>query len=66
MKIRLNPDRVEQLVWIMGKTGHTNPTHCIQVMISTIYNNLNKNVNRHKSPSEDTHGNQSSKTMHNM
>ena len=65
MKLRLNPERVEQLVWIMEKTGHTNPTHCIQVMISTIYNNLNKNANRNKpkSPSEDTHGNQSSTSM---
>ncbi|MNC08467.1 hypothetical protein D3C75_560550 [compost metagenome] len=64
MKIRLNPECVEQLTWIMERMGYTNPTHLVQVMISSTYNKLNKNVNTHKSPtSEDTHGNQSSKRM---
>lgn len=61
MKIRLNPEAVDQLTSIMERTGYTNTTHTIQCMISTIYNNLNKQ--KHKSPtSEDKHG-QSSKRM---
>ncbi|MOA69793.1 hypothetical protein D3C78_1981810 [compost metagenome] len=62
MKIRLNDEAVSQLTSIMERTGYTNTTHTIQCMISTIYNNLNKQ--KHKSPaSEDSHGNQSSKRM---
>lgn len=64
MKLRLNPEAVEQLTWIMEKVGHTSPTHSVQVMISTIYNNLHKT--KYKSPREDKHGNQSSKTVRNM
>jgi hypothetical protein len=65
MKIRLNEGAVDQLTSIMSRTGYTNPTHCVQVMLSTIYNNLNKQ--KHKSPtSEDSNGNQSSKSVHNL
>ncbi|MDF9777390.1 hypothetical protein OKW11_004347 [Pseudomonas baetica] len=64
MKIRLNPEAVSQLTSIMDKAGYTNPTHTVQVMISTIFNNLNKP--KHTSPTREdrnTHGNQSSKSM---
>jgi len=70
VKIRLNPEAVEQLIAIMDKTGYVNPTHTMQVMISSTFNklikNANKNVNNPKSLSEDIHGNQSSKTVRNM
>lgn len=62
MKIRLNDEAVKQLTSIMDKTGYTNPTHTVQVMLSTIYKNLYKT--KYKSPvSEDSNGNQSSKSM---
>ncbi|MDR6581638.1 hypothetical protein J2X88_006559 [Pseudomonas extremaustralis] len=61
MKLRLNDEAVNQLTSIMDKTGYTNPTHTVQVMISTIYNNLFKT--KYKSPREDSYGNQSSKSM---
>ena len=62
MKLRLNDEAVNQLTSIMDKTGYTNPTHTVQVMISTIYNKLHQT--KYKSPvSEDSNGNQSSKRM---
>lgn len=67
MKIRLNDEAVSQLTWIMNHMEYTNPTHMIQVMLSSTYNKLNKS--KHTSPtSEDRnkHGNQSSKTVRNM
>lgn len=42
MKIFLNQESVKQLEVLMVRTGYTNPTHCINVMISTITNNLRK------------------------
>lgn len=42
MKIFLNQESVKQLEALMVRTGYTNPTHCINVMISTITNNLRK------------------------
>ena len=64
MKIRLNPEAVNQLTWIMDRMEYTNPTHLIQVMLSSTYNKLNQNTNKHTSPArEDKHGNQSSKRM---
>ncbi|VVM65029.1 hypothetical protein PS645_01474 [Pseudomonas fluorescens] len=64
MKIRLNPEAVEQLTSIMDRMGYTSPTHVMQVMISSTYNKLIKNANKHTSPiREDKHGNQSSKRM---
>lgn len=66
MKIRLNPEAVEQLIAIMDKTGYVNPTHTMQVMISSTFNKLIKNANNPKSLSEDIHGNQSSKTVRNV
>ncbi|MNP80679.1 hypothetical protein D3C76_1788480 [compost metagenome] len=58
----------------MDKTGYVNPTHTVQVMISSTFNkliknaskNASKNANNPKSLSEDIHGNQSSKTVRNM
>ena len=64
MKIRLNDEAVKQLTWIMDRMDYSNPTHLIQVMLSSTYNKLNKP--KHTSPiSEDRnkHGNQSSKRM---
>lgn len=64
MKIRLNPEAVTQLTWIMDRMDYTNPTHLIQVMLSSTYNKLNKP--KHKSPTgedRNKHGNQSSKSM---
>lgn len=67
MKIRLNPVAVNQLTSIMEKMDYVNPTHCMQVMISSTYNKLNQNANKHTSPvREDRHDHQSSKKVRNM
>lgn len=63
MRIRLNDESVAQLSALMDRLGHTNPTHTIQVMISTITNNLDKQKHKHRSPSEDKHHDQPSKKM---
>lgn len=42
MKVFLNPASVKQLEALMARTGNTNPTHMVNVMISTITNNLRK------------------------
>lgn len=64
MKVRLNPEAVDQLTSIMERMGYTNVTHCVQVMISSTYNNLYK---KHKSPSgEDNNHGKTSKTLRNM
>lgn len=67
MKIRLNTEAADQLNSIMERMGYTNITHCVQVMISSTYNKLNKP--RHISPTSEErnkHGNQTSKTVRNM
>lgn len=67
MKIRLNPEAVTQLTWIMDHMDYTNPTHLIQVMLSSTYNKLNKP--KHTSPNREDrnkHGSQTSKTVRNM
>lgn len=61
MRIRLNDESVAQLSALMDRLGHTNPTHTIQVMISTITNNLNKS--KKHSPCEDKHHDRPSKKM---
>lgn len=64
MKVRLNPEAVDQLTSIMDRMGYTNVTHCVQVMISSTYNNLYK---KHKSPNgEDNNHGKTSKTVRNM
>lgn len=42
MRIFLNQESVKQLEALMARTGNTNPTHMVNVMISTITNNLRK------------------------
>ena len=42
MRIHLNEEAVNQLTSIMARTGYTNPTHTIHVMLSTILNNLRR------------------------
>lgn len=61
MRIRLNDESATQLSALMDRLGHTNPTHTLQVLISTVTNNLNKK--KHRSPSEDKHHDQPSKKM---
>lgn len=36
MLIKLNDVAAQQLNMIMNHTGYTNPTHCIQVMLSQV------------------------------
>jgi hypothetical protein len=64
MRIRLNDEAVTQLSALMDRLGHTNPTHTLQVLISTVTNNLNKS--KKHSPSEDKHHGQPSKKMQSM
>lgn len=42
MIIKLNQESVMQLEALMLRTGHKNHTHTINIMISTIINNLRK------------------------
>jgi hypothetical protein len=42
MLVRLNEEAVQQLESLMQKAGYTNHQHCLQVMISTVTNNLRK------------------------
>lgn len=42
MKVFLNPESVRQLEALMVRTGYTNPTHCINVMLSSVTNNLRR------------------------
>ena len=42
MRVQLNDEAIIQLEFIMGRTGYTNKQHCIQVMLSTIANNLRR------------------------
>lgn len=42
MLIRLNPEAVKQLEALMLRTGRTNHQHCLQVILSTVTNNLRR------------------------
>ncbi|MNC24438.1 hypothetical protein D3C75_724930 [compost metagenome] len=42
MRVPLNDEAVSQLEFIMDRTGYTNKQHAIQVMLSTIANNLRR------------------------
>jgi hypothetical protein len=42
MRLQLNDEAITQLEFIMGRTGYANKQHCIQVMLSTIANNLRR------------------------
>jgi hypothetical protein len=43
MLIRLNEEAAKQLEALMKRTGYISHQHCLQVMVSTVTNNL-----RHK------------------
>lgn len=40
MRISLNERAVQQLQMIMSATGYTNPTHCIQTMLTQVNSKL--------------------------
>jgi hypothetical protein len=40
MRVQLNDRAVAQLEFIMDRTGYTNKQHTLQVMLTTIANNL--------------------------
>lgn len=40
MLVRLNEQAVDQLEWLMKRVGYDNHMHCLQVLISTVKNNL--------------------------
>jgi hypothetical protein len=42
MVIKLNVEAVQQLEALMVRTGYTNHTHCLNVMISSVTNNLRR------------------------
>lgn len=42
MLIRLNEGAVKQLESLMQRTGYTSHQHCLQVMVSTVTNNLRR------------------------
>lgn len=42
MKVFLNQESVKQLETLMVRTGIANHTHCINVLISTVTNNLRR------------------------
>lgn len=42
MIIKLNSESVKQLEALMLRTGYKNPTHCVNVMISNVTNNLRR------------------------
>lgn len=42
MKVFLNEQAVFQLKALMCRTGHKNYQHCLQVLISTVTNNLRR------------------------
>lgn len=42
MKIFLNEQAVSQLEALMRRAGHTNHQHCLQVLLTTVTNNLNR------------------------
>jgi hypothetical protein len=44
MKVKLNVEAVEQLESIMEKMNYKSHQHALQVMLSTITNNLKKNA----------------------
>lgn len=50
MLIRLNEESVKQLEALMKRTGYINHQHCLQVMISTITNNLRRKDEKNKRP----------------
>jgi hypothetical protein len=43
MLIRLNVEAIKQLEALMVRTGNSNHQHCLQVLISTVTNNLRRN-----------------------
>lgn len=61
MRVRLNEKSLRELDAIMSQLSVNNPTHCLQVMISTFYKSFN-----FESPREDLYGNSTSKEMHPM
>jgi hypothetical protein len=42
MLIRLNEETVKQLESLMRRAGYTSHQHCLQVMVSTVTNNLRR------------------------
>lgn len=42
MIIKLNPVAISQLEALMLRTGYTSHNHCVQVMISSVINNLRR------------------------
>jgi len=42
MLIRLNQEAQQQLEALMLRVGHTNHQHCLQVILSTVTNNLRR------------------------
>jgi hypothetical protein len=42
MKIFLNERAIYQLEELMRRAGHTNHQHCLQVLITTVTNNIRK------------------------
>lgn len=40
MNLNLNKEAVDQLEWLMERAGYDNHRHCLQVLISTVKNNL--------------------------
>lgn len=42
MRIQLNDEAINQLGFIMARTGYSNQQHCLQVMISSVANNLRR------------------------
>ncbi len=62
MRIRLNEKSLSELDAIMSQLNVSNPTHCLQVIISTFY----KSFNFESPHREDLYGNSTSKEMHPM
>ena len=48
MIIKLNTEAVEQLEWLMKRTGYDNHQHTLQVLISTVKNNLVKSDRKNR------------------
>ena len=42
MRVQLNEQAVKQLEALMLRTGRTNHQHCLQVILSTVTNNLRR------------------------
>lgn len=51
MRISLNETAVQQLQQIMSATGYTNPTHCIQSMLTQVNSKLQRANEKKKASS---------------